>query len=429
MGADTDTRQHRAARWTPPTLAVLAVLLRLPGLGRPGVLVFDEVFYAPDAADLLRWGSEHGRAVHPPLGKLLIGGGLAVGGFTPVGWRIASVLAGGVMVGLAADLVRRLTSGWMAAAVGGALVALDGLVHVTSRLALLDIFVALFTTAAVDALVASWQAQPDRRPARRALLLAAIAVGAAGAVKWSGLALVPLVVGVGWVIEGRLSAPGRPRRRGRAAVLVMGLALPFLFLVSGLGIRALGPDAVTPATWFGEQRSIAEFHQHLRPHNPNAAPAWTWVTQRRPARLFADGCVDHPAKAAAPCGPSRRIIAGANPAVWLIGLLGLVLGVVRTFRGDEESAIVVAAVALLWAPFALSPRSGYSFYAVALVAPLVALALRAAEPWRPSVRRVGGSIAVTAAIAMFALLWPLWTAAPLDHRQLVLRGAWLGWLR
>ena len=87
----------------------LALITRLPLLGYPKVLVFDEVYYATDAVDTLQWGAEHGRAKHPPLGKWLIASGIRVFGFAPFGWRFASLIAGVIVVGLVAATVRRLT--------------------------------------------------------------------------------------------------------------------------------------------------------------------------------------------------------------------------------------------------------------------------------------------------------------------------------
>ena len=48
--------------WPAPAAMALALVTRLPLLGYPKVLVFDEVYYAPDAVDTLQWAAEHGRA-------------------------------------------------------------------------------------------------------------------------------------------------------------------------------------------------------------------------------------------------------------------------------------------------------------------------------------------------------------------------------
>lgn len=421
-------------------VGLLAVALRLPALGRPSALVFDELFYAPDAADLIRWGSEHGQPAHPGLGKWLIASGISAFGFEPIGWRLGSVVAGALLCAIVAAGAVRATGRLRAGAVAGVLVALDGLVHVTSRLALLDVFVALFSTATVAALVAAWLAQPDRREATRWWWVAAGSLALGVAVKWSMLTMGPLVLVVGWALAGRLEAPGRPRRRRRALVVVGLVVLPPLAILAALAPRQLGPDRTTPADYLEEQRAVARFHRDLRPDNANAAPAWTWVTQSHPANLYRSRCPleaapggaagGRPAGYDGTCGEGARVarvIAGANPVVWLVGLVGFGWAVVAALRGREVAALLAAAVASAWLPFLASPRDSYSFYAVTLVPLLVLCAVTglATAPGRAR-RRIEAVVVVLAAVAFLAL-WPVWSAQPVTptvHRWLT---GWPGW--
>ncbi|MGH9188262.1 MAG: phospholipid carrier-dependent glycosyltransferase, partial [Acidimicrobiales bacterium] len=130
----------------PVALVAATAATRLPNLGRPRVLVFDEVYYALDAADLLRRGVEQGPVVQPPLGKWLIAAGVRVAGFTPTGWRLAAVVAGCLTVLATYIAARQVVAGRGLAALAGGLVALDGIAFTTGRVALLDGFVALFLT-------------------------------------------------------------------------------------------------------------------------------------------------------------------------------------------------------------------------------------------------------------------------------------------
>jgi dolichyl-phosphate-mannose--protein O-mannosyl transferase len=80
-------------------LTLAAAALRFVALGRPVELVFDEIFYARDAC----WYVAGSEAVcnvgglvsraHPPLGKWLIGAGIAAFGYDPFGWRVAVAAA------------------------------------------------------------------------------------------------------------------------------------------------------------------------------------------------------------------------------------------------------------------------------------------------------------------------------------------------
>ena len=71
-------------------LGVITLVSRLWGLGRPKILVFDEVYYATQAWEVGRHGVEQGLVVHPPAAKWVMALGIRVLGFTPWGWRITA---------------------------------------------------------------------------------------------------------------------------------------------------------------------------------------------------------------------------------------------------------------------------------------------------------------------------------------------------
>ena len=79
--------------------------------------------------------------MHPPLGKWMIAAGMAIfGDNNPFGWRVSAAVVGTLSVALIAY------SGWLlfrsmtVATIAALLAAVDGLMLVESRLALLDIF-------------------------------------------------------------------------------------------------------------------------------------------------------------------------------------------------------------------------------------------------------------------------------------------------
>ena len=91
--------------------------------------------------------------MHPEVGKWLIALGEKAFGMDPFGWRIAAVVAGTLMVLVMCRLARRLTGSTLLGCTAGLLLSLDGLHFVLSRLALLDIFLALFMLVAVTCMV------------------------------------------------------------------------------------------------------------------------------------------------------------------------------------------------------------------------------------------------------------------------------------
>ncbi|MDN5743538.1 MAG: phospholipid carrier-dependent glycosyltransferase [Nocardioidaceae bacterium] len=174
-------RWPRLMGWLGPlAVTLLAFGLRLVHLGTPKVFAFDETYYAKDAWSLLNngfistyagdgdkvnekilaghtqglWTGDPSLAVHPDVGKWLIALGEKAYGMDPFGWRIASAVAGALMVLVMCRLARRLTGSTMLGCVAGLLLTLDGLHFVLSRLALLDIFLGLFVLCGVTCVIA-----------------------------------------------------------------------------------------------------------------------------------------------------------------------------------------------------------------------------------------------------------------------------------
>ena len=124
-----------------------------------------------------------GVVVHPPLGKQLIAIGEWLLGYTPTGWRLASAVAGIVCILLIIRVVRRMTRSTLLGGIAGVLLICDGVSHVQSRSALLDIFQAVFVLGAFACLVA------DRDQVRARLAASVGAADRSARTHWAGIAL------------------------------------------------------------------------------------------------------------------------------------------------------------------------------------------------------------------------------------------------
>ncbi|NLE96868.1 MAG: phospholipid carrier-dependent glycosyltransferase, partial [Propionibacterium sp.] len=228
-------------------ITLFAFFIRAVGLAFPNKLMFDETYYAKDGWTLINHGHEldwveganeqivagnidqvtdtASFVVHPPLGKILIGLGELLFGMNSMGWRFAALVAGTMLVFLVIRLARRLARSTLVGALAGILLTFDGLAFVMSRIALLDIFQAVFAVAAVAALVADrdWMrhklADHLRSTGERDLggrfgplllwrpwrFVAGVMFGASCAVKWNSVFLVAVfgIVTVVWDVGAR----------------------------------------------------------------------------------------------------------------------------------------------------------------------------------------------------------------------------------
>jgi len=457
--ATIDAEEPRAAaRWTRlDTAALLAItllaaLLRFVSLGRPIELVFDEIFYARDAC----WyviGTEAGCGItdlasraHPPLGKWLIGAGIAAFGYDPFGWRVSVAVAGTLTVALVYVLGWRILRGTatgvaltVGASAAAGLLATDLLHLVHSRVAMLDALIVLFVVGAVLAIVVDRDRRRDvsdppwwwrltlGRPWR---LVAGASLGAAAAVKWSGAYVAPAVIGlvVAWeLVEQRRRDPdaswgavliGAVRREALPTAILLGLVPIAVYVLSYTGrmpgaILALptDPGSVWNGIW-QHQQAMLDFHTSLGGNHPYQSAPWSWPLLQRPvAYWFADEG-----------GTYREVLALGSPVFWWAGFLALVALAATWWRARfgwlRPEPVILGAAASTYLPWLVlsGDRSQTFLWYLLPTVPFLALALGtlAAWAWARTAGRVAVGIAGLLILGAFAFWLPLATALPLS---------------
>lgn len=402
--------------------AFLALLLyRLPIPSHP---YFDEIHYLPAARALLD-GSAFLNPEHPPLGKLIIAGGIALLGDNAWGWRLPSALAG------ALALFGFMRAMWFAAHTRfatlafGILLASGFLLFVTSRIAMLDGFMIAFVALAL------WQwagAMREPETGRRRLALGGIALGLALASKWNVAPLAPLP---GLVFLGYRLAAGRRRlllsRRGAP---VPGITL----LEAGVWL-GLVPLLVYAATYLpgylvaSNPLSVSVLEQHrvmlalqesvVTPHNYQSN--WNqWILNIR-AIWYLFEVTD---------GAQRGIVLLGNPLTMLLGLPALLwaawAGVVQKNRAALASVLLYVVSLGFWVAVN-KPIQFYYHYLLPSCFLLAALALACDTLWQRggAKSRVAALAPVVASVVLFVHFFPILDGAPLPDLQYYNRWMWL----
>jgi dolichyl-phosphate-mannose--protein O-mannosyl transferase len=372
---------------------------------------FDEVHYLPAARAILDL-SHPLNPEHPPLGKELIALGMALFGDRPLGWRIMPWLAGILAL---VSFMRALwfaTCSRFASLAGGALLVLAFPLFVQSRIAMLDIFMAAFT------LLALWMcAAACREPetARWRLAIAGVALGCAMASKWNAVPLA-MLPGLAFLVV-RIRVAGWPALTTRRGAPVPGMTLPEAALWLGLLPVAAYAACYWPS-FFYEQGAIApggliELHRQMLDLQQTPLQAHTyqsrwyhWVIDWR-AIWYLYEVTD---------GAQRGVLLVGNPLIMLAGLPALLwcawAGIMRGRQAELAMAVLYAASLGLWIVAAKNVQFYYHYFLPScfLVAGL-ALALDAI--WQRG-RRLVPLLAIGGAAILFAIFWPILTAAPLD---------------
>jgi dolichyl-phosphate-mannose--protein O-mannosyl transferase len=420
-------------------VTAVAAVIRFAGLGSPDGLVFDEIFYAQNAC--LRVGgpdvcglAEPLSNAHPPLGEWLIAAGIALVGYEPFGWRVASAVAGTLTVALAYVLARLVMGGVaprlaaVGAAVAAGLLAIDVLHVVMSRVAMLDVFLALFVLAAFVASVLDLQSDPgERRPGigrwlfgRPWRLAAGVFIGMAVAVKWSGAysALGVVLLIVTWeVVQRRRGETGPPpgwaaafgaafRAEALRTAVLLGVVPVLVYVVTYVGV-AEG----TFVGWFADvarhQLAMARFHVGLEGQHPYESPSWSWFLVMRPVAFwFVDDGSSY-----------EHILSMGSPLAWWPALAVFAWLSVSWLRGHRElgaSVLLVGALSayLPWLILGFTRSQVFLWYVLPALPFVYAATGIALTRWRGWARGLLVLI-IIAAVAGFVFFWPILTATPL----------------
>jgi dolichyl-phosphate-mannose--protein O-mannosyl transferase len=277
------------------------------------------------------------------------------------------------------------------------------------------------------------------------LLLAGVLIGAATAVKWSGLYAMA-VFGL-WVVAVE-TLRIRKARRGkgimwRAALSSLrsfALFIPVALVVyvsswagwilsSGGYSRSWAVDSGYGDGIYGIARGLWKYHRDIydyniglnTPHNYQANP-FGWLAMIRPTAFYyaptgTDGLVQY-------------VTSVANPVIWWAGALSIVALIVMVIRKAtwQNVAILVGVIATYVPWLFFSQRTVFQFYTVTLE-PFLVLALVAflVWLWKHHLRLFVVNVLI-AAVVVSAFFLPVWMGLPIPEWFAVIHYWFPSWI-
>jgi dolichyl-phosphate-mannose--protein O-mannosyl transferase len=406
--ADPDRRHGYAL--AVALVLLISTALRLWQLSTPAEMMFDEIYYAKDGKAIVdgrvgadgqyRWAAgDEVSWPHPEMGKFAIASGILLFGDRSFGWRLPAVIAGVGILACVYPLGRRLGLAPPWALLALLFAAADPLGVTQSRIATLDIFVAVWTVLCV--LLALRYVQDGWRA--RWLFACGAAGGMALATKWSGgLAVVAagLIILVAWLLQRRAARRARAGDDDETAGVVAGQAVgPPLVPPQGEAVAAAAPEGpaglriaaivgalvalpvavylLSYTQYFLTGHTLADFrelHRQMITFNLNlkathtyASLAPTWIVDYRPVWYYFEGTKTY-----------YGVIAIGNPFLWWLATLSLAAAVVLAVVRRSYALLPAAAIVLvLYAPWFLTSRTSFLYY-MTPVAPFMAILVAAA---------------------------------------------------
>ncbi len=345
-------------------------------------MYFDEVYHVP-AARLIannderayEWwhqpiaGDDYHDWLHPPLAKLIQAGSIKLLGDNPLGWRIPSAVFGVALVLAIYFFTDRVFGVYYPnqskkiALLSAAMVVMDGLVLVQSRIAMNDVYLCFWMIMALLSLSLwqpkIWLLRLDRvrqkekvsvRQSNGFLVLTGIFLGLALASKWSAVLLISafLFLTVFVVIRSKML---RSLPLIIFSLIILPLSIYFLsysqMFLQGKGINYFF-DLHKQIFWYQTNRD-SNHHYSSLPHQwlLNSRPVWYWTNE---------------SKDSTDKNYEANIYLLGNPVIHLLAVVALIyrLGELVLSRNNEKKlsfklSIFLLFVALLL-PWFLSPR-------------------------------------------------------------------------
>jgi dolichyl-phosphate-mannose--protein O-mannosyl transferase len=409
--------------WLPILLAFVA--FAWPHLGYPATPIFDEIYTAPAAQEIVEGHVPH-EQTHPPLSKLIMAGGYQfwLGGqfapATPVWSPIAFAIRSPSVVAAVGCLILLYLLGLVLfggdrrrATLAMGLLALDGMFFVLSRTAMTNIYGMCFTLlCALGTCLAITRRDP------RWLFLAGVGLGLGGACRWTavvgGSACVLLVLGF---LGGTRAKPREWARWVGFGVLGMGMLPACIYLAT-----------FVPQIWMATHHDLGKLftaktadylvrihkfavhsHTKLDAPNPDYSPWYTWPFMWKPVwfHMFRHGD-----------GKFEGIWAIGNGLIWWATLPMIAYGAYEGLKQRRRVLLVptvlILCLWLVWAA-ARSPINylHYMFECVPFICLLLSDAL--VRLWeRAGVARVAAVAYVALALGWTAFYYPLEVAMPIS---------------
>lgn len=344
---------------------------------------------------------------HPALSKLIMESGIRIFGDGPWGWRGMSVLFGAVGIGLI-YLFGRLMFGREVGLFAAALLLLDGLWFVQSRIGMNDIFLTVFLMTAYLFLYLALRHADGRR--YRFLWLTGAMLGLAFATKWSAaysLVLVGLVVTLreAWLIYHAWRA-GDHRLPWRQVGTVVGAFALLPALIYMLGYSQFFLMGHTLSQWKELQHQMWWYHSNLKATHPWSSRWWTWPLLLKPVWYW----VRYDQNAVA------NIFGMGNPLIWWAFLPAVAFAFFQWFDGNfRQVGLGVILLGFLgqWMPWALSPRISFMYHMLPCVPfGCLAIAYALSRMRAPRVAVLGYLLPVFVAFIYF---YPLYSGRPISR--------------
>lgn len=405
----------RKINWLPEIIIfTFAFLTRFIRLGIPNNHIFDEVYHAFTAEQMLKgnpaaweWWNTPPKGfayewTHPPLAKEFMVVAMSIFGDNPFAWRFFSAFFGFGVIVLIYLISYKLFKNRVIALLAAFAASMDGLLLVMSRIAMNDIYFLFFILFAFLLFL------HNRK------LLMGLALGLSIASKWTGFFGIGII---GIIYLGQLALKFKKKNTDKRKTLKSLIAAPLFFLIIPLFIYLAvylpfftgkhtppgeNPSQFNRTTFIGLQEQMYWYHTRLKATHPYQSVPEQWIFDLRPVWIY----VDYKDNTIA------NIYNLGNPLFMWFGLVSVIFLLFEFIR-KRTMAIAIVLIGYLgfFLPWVGSPRIMFYYHYMPAV-PFLAIATGYVLN-KLLVKKTGKIFVVTflfLLLVLFVYFFPLWTA-------------------
>jgi dolichyl-phosphate-mannose-protein mannosyltransferase len=313
-------------------IVALTLVMHFTTITNPSDLILDEQHYVKDARLII---TEHrsDRQEHPPLGKLIVVGGIEAFGDNPWGWRVFPILFGTAGVVLFYFLCRKLEMGRTGANLATFLLAFENASYIQNHVAMLDVFY-------VTLMMAAFLLYVSKR-----YLLSGVGIGLSALAKLDGALTAPVVF-IHWLFS------KRQKRNWWFSLTALFSIVTFVegLILFGWFVTRHFSAALDPIARIKEMLTLTGSLTFAHVEHPALSRPWEWLIGYKPMAFYVD----------------PHFTSAISFTVWALAIPAFAYMVWKAIRGSEAGLFGAAwffGTYLIWIPATIiTDRVTYPYY-------------------------------------------------------------------
>lgn len=378
---------------------------------------FDEIYHARTAYEQLH-NLEPYECVHPPLGKILISIPVHLFGMSPFNYRLMGNIAGILMILVMYYIGKELFKKERYGLIAAAIIALDGMHFVQTRIATVDSFLVLFCLLAFLFMIKYIhldRTEPEKKKLKN-LCFSGIFIGMAIATKWTaffvamGLAIIFFIHFISNIVKYKFS------KKDLKIILYCVLffvIIPIviyllsyvpLFLNEGCRIKDI-------QSFIDYQWNIYNYHSKLEAEHPFTSNWYTWPILYKPMWYYVKYY---------PNNLVSTISCMGNPFIWWSSILSTIFAVVYSIlKKNKEVLTVLIVIATTWLTYIFIGRIMF-IYHYFITLPFVMLTIvfalkKIEEKWN---KKIITLVTLVVFLAGFIYFYPVYSAKKVSAKYI-----------